>query len=156
MIPSVPVLTEEIGEIVYPSRTYKIVFSPTRKNAVQAWSVLKLSANVEEPTDTDRLVGYVDDIGAVAQAVYLILSTERYKYIIYSWDYGVELVDLIGQPMPYVMSELPRRITEALTMDDRISDVVDFEFEVNRKQLHTTFTVVTNVGNISTEMEVEV
>lgn len=156
MIPSVPILTEEIGEIVYPSRTYRIVFSPTSKNGAQAWSVLSLSASVEAPTDTDRLSGYTDDLGAVAQAVYLILSTERYKYIIYSWDYGVELVDLIGQPMPYVMSELPRRITEALTMDDRISDVVDFEFEVNGKKLHTTFTVVTNVGNISTELEVEV
>ncbi len=157
MIPSVPILTEEIGEIVYPNRTYKIVFSPTKQGAMaQPLSVLSLTAVVEEPTDTDRLDGYVDELEAVAQAVYLILSTERYKFIIYSWDYGVELVDLIGQPMPYVMSELPRRITEALTMDDRISDVVDFEFTQNGKRLHTSFTVVTNVGNISTELEVEV
>ena len=68
----------------------------------------------------------------------------------------MELVDLIGKPMPYVMSELPRRIQEALTQDDRIDDVVDFEFEQHGKKLHTTFTVVTNVGNIPTELEVEV
>lgn len=97
-----------------------------------------------------------DDLDAIKQAIRLILSCERYEYLIYSWDYGVELVDLIGQPMPYVMSELPRRITEALTTDDRINDVVDFEFEPHGKKLYTTFTVVTDMGNIPTELEVDI
>ena len=104
----------------------------------------------------NRISDYVDDLDAVKQAIYLILSTERYEYIIYSWDYGVELVDLIGKPMPYVMAEVPRRITEALTQDDRIEDVVDFEFEMKGKQLHVKFTVISNLGNIPTELEVDV
>lgn len=133
MIPNVDILMEEITEASYPSRTYKAEFEPI-----------------------DRINGYTDDLEAIKQAIYLILSTERYAYIIYSWDYGVELVDLIGKPMPYVMSELPRRITEALTQDNRIKNVVDFEFERKGKKLHTTFTVVTNLGNISSELEVEV
>lgn len=85
-----------------------------------------------------------------------MLSIERYKFVIYSWDYGIELVDLFGQPMSYVISELPRRITEALTTDNRIDDVTDFDFIINGKRLHTMFTVVTNKGNISAEMEVAV
>lgn len=132
MIPNVNLLTEEITETTYPSNTYKIVIS------------------------ADRVNGYTDDLDAIVQAVYLILSTERYQFIIYSWDYGVELLDLIGKPMPYVMSELPRRIKEALTQDDRIEDVVDFEFEQQGNRLHTKFTVVSNVGNLPTELEVEV
>lgn len=132
MIPNVNILMEEITEVTYPGRTYKIII------------------------DKDRISGFTDDLDAIKQAIYLILSTERYAFIIYSWDYGVELVDLIGQPMPYVMSELPRRITEALTQDDRIENVVDFEFERSGKKLHTTFTVVTTAGNIPTELEVEV
>jgi phage baseplate assembly protein W len=136
MIPTISILTEEITEQTYPSNTHKIVFS--------------------ESENKDRIIGYVDGLEAIAQAVYLILSTERYQHIIYSWDYGVELMDLIGKPMPYVMSELPRRIKEALTQDNRISDVVDFEFERTGKKLHTKFTVVSNVGNLSTELEVEV
>ena len=132
MIPDVPILTEEITEQVHPDRTYKIVI------------------------DKDRINNYTDGLEALKQAIYLILSTERYKFVIYSWDYGVELCDLIGQPMPYVMSELPRRITEALTQDNRIEKVIDFEFEKNGKQLHTTFTVVSNVGEIPIEMEVEI
>lgn len=155
MIPNIDILTEEITEPNYPSNTYKIVFAakndPVKVN--RGITVLTLSSEVE---GEDRINGYVDGIEAIAQAVYLILSTERYEFIIYSWDYGVEFVDLIGQPMPYVMSELPRRIKEALVQDNRIDDVVDFEFEQHGKQLHAKFTVVSNVGNISTEVEVEV
>ena len=114
---------------------------------------LSLSAHL---LGKDRISGYIDDLEAVIQAVYLILSTERYKFNIYSWDYGVELVDLIGKPMPYVMAELPRRIKEALVMDDRIDDVVDFTFERQGKRLNTTFTIVSNIGNISTALEVAV
>lgn len=132
MIPNINLLTERITEITYPNKTYKVLF------------------------DKNRINGYTDELDSVAQAVEFILSTERYKFIIYSWDYGVELYDLIGKPMPYVMSELPRRVTEALTQDNRISDVTDFEFKRNGKKLHVTFTVVTNLGNISTALEVEV
>ena len=142
MIPNIELLTKEITEISYPTNTYKIE--------------VRFNPNQTLDEIADRINGNTDDLDAVKQAIYLILGTERYKFIIYSWDYGVELVDLIGQPMPYVMSELPRRITEALTMDDRINDVVDFEFATHGKKLHTTFTVVTNVGNISTELEVDV
>ena len=132
MIPKIDVITNEISEITYPTRTYKINF------------------------ESGRISGETDGLDAIRQAIYLILSSERYQHIIYSWDYGVELLDLYGKPMPYVMSELPRRIKEALIQDDRISDVVDFKFVKQGKRLNTTFTVVTDGGNISTELEVEV
>lgn len=132
MIPNIDILTQEITEQTYPTKTYHVVF------------------------DRNRINGYTDDLEAIAQAVYLILSTERYQYIIYSWDYGVELIDLIGKPMPYVMSELPRRIKDALTQDSRIVDVVDFEFQMNKHQLHTKFKVLTEIGDISTTLEVDV
>ena len=155
MIPSLKILTEEITETKYPSNTYKIVFSAKNDPIQASRGVVALTVSTETESG-DRIGGYVDGLEAVAQAVYLILATERYQYIIYSWDYGVEFVDLIGKPMPYVMSELPRRIREALTQDNRIDDVIDFEFEQKGNQLHVTFTVVSNVGNLSTELEVEV
>lgn len=139
MIPSINILTDEITEITYPGRTYKIVNNTNND-----------SENV------GRINGYVDDIDSVIQAIHLILSTERYKHLIYSWDYGIELLDLIGQPTSYVIAELPRRIKDALITDNRIDDVTDFNFEQHGKKLHTTFTVVTNIGNIPTELEVEV
>ena len=85
-----------------------------------------------------------------------MLNIERYKYVIYSANYGVELLDLIGQPIPYVLPELKRRITECLTQDDRITAVENFEFEVNKKTIHCTFTVHSNVGSFESESVVNV
>lgn len=154
MIPNIDILTQDITEVIYSGRTYKIKF---RSDIVRNRNVLSLTMlNDVEEEDVDRISGYTDDIDAVIQAIYLILNTERYKYIIYSWDYGVELVDLFGKPIPYVMSELPRRINDALTQDNRIVEAKDFEFEHHRNKLFTTFTVVTNLGNVSVEMEVDV
>ena len=132
MIPTINILAQEITKPVYPNRTYKVIF------------------------ENDRVSGYTDDLDAIQQAIYLILSTERYQHIIYSWDYGIELLDLFGKPMYYVISELPRRIKEALIQDNRIQNVKDFKFEKQGKCLHTTFTVVTTAGNISTSLEVVV
>ena len=135
MIPNVDVLTTEISEAQYPSRTYKIEV---------------------RSENNDRINGYVDDLDSIQQAIYVILNTERYNFNIYSWDYGVELVDLIGQPTSYVLSEIPRRVKEALIQDNRITDVKDFTFEIDKKKVHTTFTVITESGDISTELEVSI
>lgn len=103
-----------------------------------------------------RVKGTTEDADALLQAVYLILSVERYQYPIYSYDYGVELVDLIGQPKDYVMSEVKRRITEALTQDDRINSVDNWEFESAKKSLTITFTVHSIYGDIETKKEVAI
>ena len=130
MIPTTQILTTPIEEVTYPTMTYKILI------------------------ENDRISGYTDDLDAVIQAVYLILNTERYKFPIYSWDYGVEIVDLIGKPIPYVISEVERRIVEALMQDDRIEKVDNFRFEKDGRKLHVTFDVQTIYGTIEAEKEV--
>ena len=60
--------------------------------------------------ESERIIGQCDDVEAIKQAIYNILNTERYQYIIFSWDYGVELKDLFGKPIDYVMPEVERRI----------------------------------------------
>ena len=110
----------------------------------------------EEEENDDKFVGMVDDTEAIKQAIIKILSTERYEHEIYSWDYGAELQDLIGQPIAYVMSEVKDRITEALTADDRIETVDDFEIEqIDRHTLHVSFTVTTAQQD-EIEMDTEV
>ena len=106
--------------------------------------------------DKGRIRGMTDEADAMLQAVYLILSVERYQYPIYSFNYGVELADLIGQPKDYVMSEAKRRITEALTQDDRIESVDEWAFETTKKSVIVTFTVHTIFGDIETTKEVAV
>ena len=86
------------------------------------------------------------------QVIYKILNTERYQYIIYSWNYGIELADLFGEPVTYVCPELQRRITEALVQDDRITSVDSFEFDLSEKRtVKVTFTVHTIFGELEEE-----
>lgn len=103
-----------------------------------------------------RMNGTVEDLEQVKQAIYFILNTERYEHLIYSWDYGVEFKDLIGQPHSYVIPEVERRITEALTQDDRIEAVTEFEFEKNKNKLHVSFVVNTIFGNVESEVDINV
>ena len=96
-----------------------------------------------------------DSLDAMVQVIHKSLNTERYQYAIYSWNYGVEFSDLIGEPVSYVCAELERRITEALLQDDRIKSVSDFEFNTNKKhEVVCTFVVHTIFGDVDSEREV--
>lgn len=132
MIPEIEEYEEDFEEVIEPSFTYKIDF------------------------DTKRIIGNVDGIDAVRQAIYHIIHTERFKYLIYSDDYGIELADLFGEETDYVETELEDRITEALLEDDRITGTGNFEFERKRGICHITFNVETIFGTVEgMELEVE-
>lgn len=95
--------------------------------------------------------GYVDGIEAVKQSVYLILSTERTEFEIYSWDYGVEVQPNLGLPMELVQTRIKNTIIDALMQDDRIKGVNSFAFtEKNKNQLRVTFVVISTEGPIET------
>lgn len=132
MIPSTSAFLKQDFEIeTQPSRTYKMHM------------------------EADAVRGYTDGAEAMKQVIYNILSTERYRYIMYSGNYGVELNDLYGRPVSYVLPELERRIAEALTWDRRIEGVSDFEFDTSKKGcVHVKFTVHTVFGDIQSEREV--
>lgn len=117
-----------------------------------------MEGTVPYPSDYYNMVvsGYVDGVDALIQTIFLILSTERYKFPIYSFDYGVELVDLFGKPMPFVIAEIPRRITEALTQDNRVISCDNFLFFPNREKLLVQFQVNSIYGTVGAEMGVTV
>lgn len=113
----------------------------------------------EQPTKTyrmnleaNRVRGYVDGQEAMKQAIFKILQTERYQYIMYSWNYGIETLDLYGEPISWVCPELERRISEALLWDSRITSVDNFEFNISKKGvIHVTFTAHTVFGDVAAE-----
>ncbi len=118
----------------------------------------------EQPTRTyqmnpanETIRGHIDGRQAMEQVIYKILSTERYQYIMYSWNYGIELRDLYGEPLSYVCPELERRITEALTWDDRIQSVDGFEFDTSvRRAVHVKFTAHTVYGDVTVGKVVDI
>ena len=111
----------------------------------------------EQPTKTykmwlseNRVRSYTDKQDAMKQAIFKILQTERYQYKqVYSDNYGVEFWDLFGQSPAYCIPEIERRITEALTWDERIESVTDFSFEINKKVVSVNFTANTIFGEIA-------
>lgn len=101
-----------------------------------------------------RISGFIDEKEAVKQAIMLILNTERYKFLIYSWNYGAELEALVGTHPDIVEDEAERLISEALLQDDRITAVYDFEFSRSRDTLLVNFKVDSIYGDIDIETEV--
>lgn len=121
---------------------------------------ITIGQNVEvttQPTKTyyfdienNRIVGIVDGIDAMKQAIYKILQTERYAYLIYDWDYGTELEGLIGKDPLFVFAEIERRIAEALKQDDRILSITDFKInQISKSNFVVSFTANTTEGEVN-------
>lgn len=99
--------------------------------------------------ETGRITGVIDDEAeAVRQTTYCILNTERYKYLMHSHDYGIELYDLYGQQKQYVFALLQKRIRDALIQDDRIENVSAFQFDAKGKNYSVEFEVSTRSGDV--------
>lgn len=117
---------------------------------------------VEQPGKTyrldianNRILGKVDGVEAIKQAIYLRLSTEKDDYLIYSEDYGIQLEDLIGESDTYVLPTLQGRIAEALLRDERVLGVDEFYFTEEKGSVTAAFTVRTVWGDIAMEKEVD-
>lgn len=103
-----------------------------------------------------HIEGKIDGLNAVAQAVDLTLSTERFENLTFSTDYGAETKDLIGASRDYIRGDLERRISESLAEDDRVTGMSDFGIEFDRENAHVTFTVHTIFGDIAEERSITV
>lgn len=102
-----------------------------------------------------RIGRKIDGLAAVKQAIFKILQTSRYQFLIYSFNYGHELNQLIGLPPLFVQSELTRCLEEALLQDQRITAIEDIEVELVKDLVHVSFTAVTIFGNLAYQQEVE-
>lgn len=107
--------------------------------------------------NTDRIEGYVDNIQAVKQAIYHILMTERYAYLIYDENYGVELEQYIGADLDYIETTLEETLKEALMHDLRINDVkVNSINKVETDKVLVNFTAFTIYGDLILEVSINV
>lgn len=101
---------------------------------------------------SDRVVNYTDGKDAIKQAIFKIVNTERYTHnAIYSNNYGIELKELYGMPMAYCLPEVERRIREALTWDERITDIQNYTTEIKGRTMSVSFTAVTIFGEVSVD-----
>ena len=88
---------------------------------------------VDQPTKTflidwnsHQISGFADGLEAMRQAVEIILQNERFRWQIYTADFGSELEELVGEDYDFIVSELPRRIRDAFSRDSRILSADNF------------------------------
>ncbi len=130
MIPTSNLDNIEIEQEIETTRTYKVI-----DNSVS---------------------GYINELEALEQAINNVLNTEKYTYPIYSFDYGIELENLLGKDLEYIKIELKRRIEDCLLEDERIISVSDFSFNQDGDSLYCSFNVISIYGEISIDKEVDI
>ena len=100
--------------------------------------------------------GFVTDLEALSQAIHKRLSTQQFEYPIYSFRYGVDWKDLLGQDPEYVRPEMKRMIQETLLEDDRITEVEHFNFEFSGNICRCELDVVSTFGTVREGVETNV
>lgn len=116
-----------------------------------------IEEEVEKPTktyfldlDNGRIIGNIDGLEAVKQAIRKAIITSRYKNLIYDSDYGSEVKDMVydEESTPELIeTALPELIKDALSLDTRILNVSDFEFKFENDKAYISFFVDTIYGS---------
>lgn len=101
--------------------------------------------------DANSISGYVEGQDAVIQAMEKILRTDRFAYLIYSWQYGMEWNrDDLEQSH---VTALQTALSQALCQDARILSISDVAVEKSgRNGVHLTFTATTIYGSTTQEV----
>jgi hypothetical protein len=96
-----------------------------------------------------------EGLEAVRQAVEIALDVERFRWTIYSANFGSELDELVGQDEALITAEIPRLVEGALSQDDRVVQVEDYVFtRTGPDSMHVSFTVRTVYGDLIEEMQI--
>lgn len=97
-----------------------------------------------------EIKGMVDGRAAIEQFIHKVLKTPRYRYPIYSANYGCEIDQLIGQGFtgPFIEAEIIRVTTEALIYDERVDRVYNFDITADGDNVWINFTVDTAEGTL--------
>ena len=126
-----------------PAKTTKTILPGTLYN--KTWGISKCGT---------ILLNFINDETAIKQSVGLILATERFRHLIFSFNYGSEFSKVIGKDYSNAVANLPTLISEALLSDSRIKDVKNFNFKKDQNTIHVDFTVVHDNGSFSTNITI--
>lgn len=106
---------------------------------------------------TGRLTGrIVEGVDALCVWAYLALKAKRYRWVIYSWQYGEEYTNLIGYSFDedYLYSEIKRYIEECLFINEHITGIEDLTVNQVNEMLYIRFRMITDVGSKEVSMDV--
>ena len=101
---------------------------------------------------TGQLTGeIVEKKEAIKVWIWNCLQTERYRFAIYSWDYGAGIEQYIGKVLTqeYIQTDCESEIREAMLINPWISDITDFTAARHGSELSISFTAITPFGRIA-------
>jgi len=116
----------------------------------------KIPKEYEIDFKTGQLTGrIVEGVEAIKVWIWLVLQTPRYRYYIYSWDYGNEFEELIGRGYSeeYINAEAQRMTEDCLLVNEYIESITDFSVGMENDQLTISFTANTIYGTIQFDNE---
>lgn len=97
----------------------------------------------------------VEGLEAVRTWCWKTLHIERYKYLIYSWDYALDMEQFVGQTFNSLTKvEIIREITEGLMQNEYVTSVDNFNITAEKKKVFVEFSINTVYGNIEGRREV--
>lgn len=98
----------------------------------------------------------VEGYDALLVWVWLALQTPRYRYYIYSENYGQEYEDLIGKSYSTELtdSELERMTEECLTENPYITGIENFSCVKIEEKVTVTFSLITEFGDGEVSIDV--
>lgn len=100
---------------------------------------------------TGQLTGkIVEGKEAIKVWIWIALQTPRYRYYVYTWDYGNEFEDLIGQGYTeeYIEAEVQRMTEDCLLINENIQGISHLNVSMEGGILTVSFTANTIYGNI--------
>lgn len=107
--------------------------------------------------ETGKLTGaIVKDKEAIKVWIWNCLHTERFRYAIYSWQYGVEYEQYIGQTVAddFLTADAQIETEEALMVCPYITGISDFEISFSGSTLSISFTAETTLGDLEVSTSV--
>lgn len=101
-----------------------------------------------------RILGKVDGLDAVEQAIQKVLMTPRFKCLIYDGQYGSEIEDVViagDASQDYIQSTIEGFVRDALKPDSRILSVSDFTVLFDGDEAYISFRATTIYGDLQME-----
>ncbi len=112
-----------------------------------AWDFEKMDFKLK-----DGEMYQVEGKEAVKIWLWKLFQTPRYRYLIFNWDYGHELEDLIGlgYTQGYLNSEAERYVREVIeyNLSDYVTDVRNVEVNFSDGALTIEFVAITIYGEV--------
>lgn len=121
-------------------------------------AVVEIPREYEVDFETGQLTGrIVEGVDAIKVWIWCCLHTQRFRYPIYSWDYGADMEQYVGQGLTaeYMETELRDEIEDALKVNSYITGIEDYSCTHTGSTIDAQFSVVTTFGNIQSSYSLE-